>query len=72
MDIQSIEKIGELLCEGIHTLKKMGISNPILDKADETCSAILPNLTTLSLSDSAKLAEAAYHALMKVKNSLSS
>jgi hypothetical protein len=75
MDIKTIEKFADILCEGILTLKTplktLGISNPILDEVSEISSTILPSLDTLSSSDSSKLAETAYKALQKVKSTIS-
>lgn len=71
MDLKTIEQIGMLLCEGIHVMKKLGISHPLLDKSDEMCKAVLPDLDTMSLADSAKLAQAAYDAIKRVHGTIS-
>lgn len=71
MSIQAVEKIGELLCEAVHFLHKdAGINNPLLTKADEICSVILPDLTTMNHSSAAQLAEAAYNAIISIKDAL--
>lgn len=70
LSIQSVEKMGELLCEAIHFIKKSGLSNPILDKADDVCKVLLPDLDTMSLTSSAMLAETAYDVLKRVRTAL--
>jgi hypothetical protein len=72
MSVKSIEKMGELLCEMIHFLHKDAqIHNQLLDKADEVCSAFLPDLATMNHSSAAVLAEAAYEAMLSIKGALS-
>ena len=70
MSIEQIEKMGEFLCDAIHTLKEAGLPIPFIDTADKICSAAMPDLKTLSLADGAQLAEAAYEALLKVKSKI--
>lgn len=73
MSIQAVEKIGELLCEAVHFLHKdAGINNPVLTKMDDICSVVLPDLTTMNHSSAATLAEAAYDAIVKIKDLITS
>lgn len=73
MALKALQTLGDMLCEAIHFIKKdLGVKNSILDKADDICETILPDLEHIDVSHAEELARAAYDMAKRVKKTLSS
>lgn len=65
--VSTIQKMGTYLCLAVDALEKAGIHGPFLDAANDICKGHLPDLSAISLTDGAKMAESAFEELQKIK-----
>ncbi len=71
MALSTITKLGDILCEAASFIRKeLGVDNSLINKLDDVCNSILPDLEHLEDSEAGKLAEAAYDMAQRVKKSL--
>ena len=69
MALKALEELGDLICEAIAFAKEqLGFSS--LDKIDNICKTILPDLEKLDTPEAEKLASAAYDLAKRVKETL--